>query len=205
MATSWQLSGEYCETCSCDFLCPCIPSNLSARPTHGHCYFLFGFDITKGRYGTVTLDGLKFAVVGQTPGVMMDGNWLVGLIVDERASVEQVEALTAIASGQAGGPMSALGPLIGKFLGVERKPIQFRKNGMRRSVSIPGVLEQELAGVESPTKPGEPLYVDNTMHPANPRLALARASRSQLSAFGLKWEDTGGKNNAHYAPFNWKN
>jgi hypothetical protein len=205
MATSWQLSGEYCETCSCDFLCPCLPSNLTARPTQGDCYFLFGFDVTEGRYGTVTLDGLKFAVVGHTPGVMVEGNWSVGLIVDEQASAEQVEALTAIASGQAGGPMSALGPLIGKFLGVERKPIQFTKDGMRRSVSIPGVLEQELAGVESPTKPGEPLYVDNTMHPANPRLALARASRSQLSAFGLTWQDTSGKNNAHYAPFIWKN
>ncbi len=145
MATSWQLSGEYCETCSCDFLCPCIPSNLTARPTQGDCYFLFGFDVTEGRYGTVSLDGLKFAVVGHTPGVMVEGNWSVGLIVDERASAEQVEAVTAIASGQAGGPMSALGPLIGKFLGVERKPIQFTKNGMRRSVSIPGVLEQELA------------------------------------------------------------
>ncbi|HET8578555.1 MAG TPA: DUF1326 domain-containing protein [Methylomirabilota bacterium] len=205
MATSWQLSGEYCETCSCDYVCPCLPSNLTARPTHGHCYFLFGFDIGTGRYGGVTLDGLKFAVVGYTPAVMVDGNWSIGLIVDERASAEQTEALTAIASGQAGGPLAALAPLIGKFLGVERKPIEFKKDGMRRSVSIPGALEQELAGVESPAKPGEPLYVDNTMHPVNARLALAHASRSRLSAFGLKWEDTSGKNNGHYAPFNWKN
>ena len=55
MATTWNLSGEYCETCNCDFLCPCLPSNLAARPTRGECFFLFGFDIAQGRYGSVSL------------------------------------------------------------------------------------------------------------------------------------------------------
>jgi hypothetical protein len=67
------------------------------------------------------------------------------------------------------------------------------------------MLEQELAGVESGVRPGEPLYVDNTMHPATARLALARASRSRLSAFNLSWEDRSGRNNGHYAPFSWHN
>ncbi len=205
MAIAWQLSGEYCETCSCDFLCPCLPSNLAATPTRGECFFLFGFDISQGRYGGVGLDGLKFAVVGRTPGIMLNGDWSVGVIVDERATVEQSQALTAIASGQVGGPMAALGPLVGTFLGVQRAPIRFTKTGLQRSVVIPGLLEQELTGVESGVKPGEPIYVDNTLHPANSRLALARASRSHLSAFDLRWEDTSGRNNGHYAPFSWRN
>jgi hypothetical protein len=205
MATTWNLSGEYCETCSCDFLCPCLPSNLAARPTRGDCYFLFGFDVSQGRYGSVSLDGLKFAVVGHTPGIMLEGNWSVGLIVDARATAEQEQAIAAIASGQAGGPMAALGPLVGTFLGVQRGPITFTRDGMRRAVMIPGLLEQELVGAESGVKPGEPLYVDNTMHPANARLALAKASRSFLSAFNLRWEDTSGRNNGHYAPFAWRN
>jgi hypothetical protein len=65
------------------------------------------------------LDGLCFAVLAHTPGAMGLGNWTVGVIVDERASAEQREALTAIASGQGGGPMAALGPLISRF-GVSR-------------------------------------------------------------------------------------
>jgi hypothetical protein len=203
MATTWNLSGEYCETCSCDFLCPCLPSNLAAPPTRGDCYFLFGFDVAQGRYGAVALDGSKFALVGHTPGVMLEGHWSVGLIVDERATAEQEQALAAIASGQAGGPMAALGPLVGEFLGVQRAPIRYAKDGLRRSVVIPGLLEQELAGVESGVAAGEPLYIENTMHPANSRLALARGRRSWLSAFDLRWEDASGRNNGHYAPFAW--
>lgn len=201
---SWQLSGDYFETCSCTYVCPCVPTNLAGQPTKGHCYFAFVFHIDRGRYGNAPLEGLNFAVLGQSPGVMGNGNWSVGLITDERASSEQQQAITAIASGQAGGPMAALAPLIGKFLGVEAKPIQYQKNGMKRSVSIPGVLDQAVEGVGSPTKPSEPLYIDNTLHPANSRLALARAARSHLHAFGLNWDDTSGQNNGHFAPFNWQ-
>ena len=202
---SWQLSGEYFETCSCTYLCPCAPSNLTAQPSKGHCDFAFAFHVDRGRYGKVKLDGLRFAVIGRAPGVMVNGNWSVGLIVSEKAKPDQQEALTQIASGQAGGPMAALGPLIGKFLGVERKPIQFQKKGLTRSASIPGMLDQAVEGVASASKRGEPLYIDNTAHPANARLALAKAARSHLHAFGIDWDDTTGQNNGHFAPFKWKN
>jgi len=201
---SWQLSGDYFETCSCNYVCPCVPTNLAGQPTKGHCYFAFVFHVDGGRYGNVGLDGLNFAVVGQSPGVMVNGNWSVGLITDERASAEQQQALTTIASGQAGGPMAALAPLIGQFLGTEAKPIHYQKNGMRRSVSIPGVLDQAVEGVGSAANPSEPLCIDNTLHPANSRLALARSVRSHLHVFGLNWDDTSGQNNGHFAPFAWQ-
>ena len=203
--TSWQLSGEYFETCSCTYLCPCVPSNLTAQPSKGHCNFAFAFHVDRGRYCKVKLDGLRFAVVGQAPGVMVNGNWSVGLVVGDKAKPDQQQALTQIASGQAGGPMAALAPLIGKFLGVEAKPIQFQKKGLSRSVSIPGVLDQGVEGVASPSKRGEPLHIDNTIHPANARLALAHATRSHLHAFGIDWDDSSGQNNGHFAPFKWKN
>jgi hypothetical protein len=201
---SWQIAGDYFESCSCTYLCPCIPSNLTAPPTRGHCYFAFAFHVDRGQYGGLRLDGLSFAVVGYTPGVMAQGNASVGVVLDARASREQQEALTAIASGQAGGPMAALGPLITNFLGAEAKPIRFEKQGMTRSLSIPGVLEQAVEGVSSPAKAGEPLYIENTVHPANSRLALATAKHSRLHAFGLDWEDTTGRNNGHFASFTWQ-
>lgn len=204
MATSWQITGDYFETCSCTFLCPCLPSNFAAQPTKGDCYFGFVWHIERGRHGNVALDGLNFAVVGLAPGPFGAGNLSVGVVLDERATPEQQQAITAIASGQAGGPMAALAPLIGKFLGTQVKPIHYQKNGMTRSVSIPGALDQAVEGVASPAKPGEPLYLDNTAHPVNPRMALAHALRSHLNAFGLQWDDVSGQNNGHFAPFNWQ-
>ena len=202
--TAWQVSGEYFETCSCDYVCPCIPTNNAGRPTHGYCNIAFVFHIDKGKHGNTTLDGFTFAVVGRSPGAFAEGNLEVGLITDARATAEQQQAMVAIGSGQGGGPMAALGPLVSKILGVEAKPIQFEKKGMTCSVSIPGVLEQAVEGVPSLVNQGEPLYLENTVHPANARLALAKATKSHLHAFGINWDDTSGKNNGHYAPFKWQ-
>ena len=201
---NWKVDGEYFETCNCDFLCPCIPANLAGRPTHQHCDFAMVFHVDKGHHGETNLDGLTFVAIGHSPDVMGLGNMSVGLLVDERASQTQRDALVAIGSGQAGGPMAALGPLITKFLGVEFKPIHFEKSGMTRSVSIPDALDEAVAGMPSASKPGEPLYIENTAHPANARLALATATRSHLHVFGMNWDQTDGKNNGHFAPFSWQ-
>ena len=202
--TDWQLNGEYFETCSCDYVCPCPTSHLTARPTKGSCTFALTFHVDRGHYGSVALDDLNFVVVARTPEAMANGNWSVGLITDERARTEQQEALTAIASGQAGGPMAALAPLIGTFLGAEARPIDFQKDGMRWSVSVPGMLDQAAEGVSGGRDPAEPMYLDNTPHPVNARLALAKAVRSHLHAFGLDWDDDSGQNNGHFAPFDWR-
>jgi hypothetical protein len=201
---SWQLSGEYFETCSCDYVCPCVPTNMAGRPTLGHCNFAMVFQIGKGNSDGTKLDGLGFAVIGRAPDVMGKGDWEVGLIVDDRATADQKQAITTIASGQAGGPPAILTGVVGKLLGVESAPIRFEKDGLRRSVKIGKLLEQACEGVASVANAEEPLYIDNTLHPANSRLALARSTSSHLHVFGIDWDDVSGNNNGHFAPFNWK-
>jgi hypothetical protein len=200
---SWRVKGEYFETCSCDFLCPCPTTNLSARPTKGSCTFAFVHRIDDGKYGDVNLNGLHFAVLGRTPEAMDKGNWEVGIVTDSRAKPEQANAIVAIASGQAGGPMAALGPLLGKFLGVESKPIKFQMNGMSRSATVGEMVDQAIEGVPGLDQ-SRPMYLDNTGHPVATRLALAKATRSHLHGFGLNWDDESGKNNGHFATFEWR-
>ncbi|MDO8479901.1 MAG: DUF1326 domain-containing protein [Candidatus Rokubacteria bacterium] len=198
----WKISGDYFEACNCDSVCPCPTSGLAARPTQGHCDAGLVFHVERGSHGTIQLDGLSFAVLLHTPGPMIAGNWTVGVIVDERATAEQREALGAIGSGQGGGPMAALGPLVGSFVGIEAKPIRIEGSGMRRSVSIPGALDLAIEGIPGASQT-EPIYLDNVGHPAATRLALAKASRSHMHAFGINWDDSSGKNNGHFAPFSW--
>ncbi|PYT16576.1 MAG: hypothetical protein DMG59_10075 [Acidobacteria bacterium] len=206
MATpGWNVSGQYYETCSCDFVCPCVPGQMTVRPSKGSCTFAMAFKIDRGSYGNVSLDSLGFIILGFTPEAMGNGNWSVGLIADERASVDQREAITAIASGSAGGPMSALSGLIGKFLGVETAPIRFDRNGANWSVKAASLVDMAAEGAKgiNPNST-EPLHLDNTGHPAADRFALAHASKSHVHALGLRWDDATGKNNGQYAPFSWR-
>jgi hypothetical protein len=159
------------------------------------------FDVERGSFDGVKLDGLKFIVVGKTPGNMVEGNWNVGLIVDRRADERQSAALQSIVSGQAGGPMANLAPLIGKFLGTEARDIRFEHEGKRWAVSA-GSLEQEVEEVVG--LGGQPMYLDNVGHPAGNRLGLGNAKRSRVHAFGVDWDDTSGRNNGHHAPFDWR-
>jgi hypothetical protein len=203
--TSWQVDGQYYETCSCDFVCPCILQQMAVEPSKGTCTFAMGFKIDRGKFGPESLDGLGFIVLGFTPEAMGKGNWSVGLVIDDRATPAQREAITAIASGAAGGPMAGLSGLIGTFLGVESAPIKFDKSGANWSVSAAKLVEMsaEPAMGINPEN-AKPLQLSNTGHPANDSLSLAHAVKSHVDALGLRWDDTSGKNNGQYAPFNWR-
>jgi hypothetical protein len=204
-APSWKASGQYYETCSCDFVCPCILGQMAVAPTKGSCTFAMAFQIEQGSYGTVPLDGLGFIVLGLTPEAMGKGNWSVGVIADERASAEQRDAIAAIASGSGGGPMAALSGLVGTFLGVESAPIRFEREGAKWSVTAASLVDMSAEGAMG-VNPNttEPLHLDNTGHPAASRFALARALKSHVDALGLRWSDAGGKNSGQYAPFSWR-
>ena len=199
----WHIEGEYMETCNCSFLCPCITSNLAARPTEGDCKAAIALRIDKGRKDGVSLDGTAFIVVMHAPGAMADGNLTVGLIVDDGASEPQVEAISAIATGAAGGPMAAVGPLVGRIAGIERRQIRFEADGLQRSVSAGDLVDQACEGVASVTSPGEAICLVGTAHPVTTRLAIAKATRSSFHAFGIDWDDASGSRNAHFSPFSW--
>lgn len=197
---AWEISGQYMETCNCDFVCPCPLTGLQ-HSTHGTCTFAMAFRVDQGRFDGVNLGGTAFVVVGRTPGNMADGNWMVGVIVDETASPPQKQALGAITSGQAGGPIAGLAPLLGTFLGVEERQIDFKGHGSSWSVVVPDRLDQAVEGAKG--LGGEVLHLDNTGHPAADRLALAHASRTHINAFGIRYDETTGRNNGHFAPFRW--
>jgi hypothetical protein len=199
----WHIEGEYMETCNCSYICPCIGTNLAGMPTEGNCKAAVALKIDKGEKGGVRLDGLSFIVLLFSPGPMGDGNMKVGLIVDDTADDAQTEAIGAIATGAEGGPMEALAPLVGEVAGIEKRPITFEKNGMDYVVKAGELIDQAAQGVPSMLDESVPMYLDNTGHPVNSKLALAKATRSAFHAFGIDWDDASGTRNGHFAPFSW--
>lgn len=199
----WHIEGQYMETCNCSFICPCIGTNLAALPTEGDCKAAITLNIDKGEKDGIKLDGIAFIVLMYAPGAMGDGNMKVGLIIDENANDDQVEAISAIATGAEGGPMAALAPLVSEVAGVELRPITFEQDGMNYKVTAGELIDQSLQGVPSMSKQGEPIYLENTAHPASSKLALANATNSEFHAFGIDWEDASGTRNGHFAPFSW--
>ena len=200
---TWNIEGQYMETCNCTIVCPCITSNMSARPTEGDCKAAVALRIDKGEKDGVRLDGLAFIVMIHSPKAMAEGDMTVGLIVDERATEAQVDAITAIASGSGGGPMAALGPLVGEFAGVEKRPISFTQDGLNFTVRAGEMVDQACEGIVSAMDPKQPIVLDNVAHPVGSRLALAKATRSIFNAFGISWNDSSGTRNGHFAPFSW--
>jgi hypothetical protein len=201
---NWSLRGEYMESCNCDYLCPCVYTNPQGPVTYDHCTAVLVFRIDEGRSATTRLDGLKFALVIRSGKVMADGNWIFGVVVDEAADAAQRQALSAIAGGEAGGTPGVIRQnLVGDFRGVEFKPIDFTIAGLTRRAAVPGLFAFEIEGVASRNHTGDPFYIDNTGHPANRRLALARSRETHVHGFGLDMDLVGQGNNGHFAPFAW--
>ena len=189
---SWKLEGSYFETCSCDVVCPCTAS-LSYGATHDYCRVVLVFNVREGEVEGINVSGLTVAAVADTPKVMTDGNWRLGVFIDAAASDEQAEKLGAVFSGALGGPMQALGPLVGESLGVERAPIEVREEGLRHSIRIGDQVDFEIEdvvpfGVET----GEPARLTGVFHPAGPELAIAHATRSKIDAFGISYQANAG-------------
>ena len=204
MAAAWQISGDYFENCNCNVVCPCLVSTsapLTSRPTEGVCDVALLFHIDKGSYESTVLDGLNVALAVHTPGPMADGNWSVAAYIDERANDKQTEALGAIFTGAAGGPMALFAPLIAKNLGAKKVPITYHVKGKTRSAEIPGILHMSVDPPPTAHPSGE--MWANIGHPVSPdKLAFAvGAPGNTFSDHGMRWDNSG--KNGHYAPIQW--
>ena len=196
---AWNVKGNYVETCSCELMCPC---NLSFDhgATYDFCRVTLVFDISEGDVEGTDVSGLKVALIADTPKVMTEGNWKLGVFIDEGASEEQQEKLVQVFSGQAGGPMAGLAPLVGEILGVERARIDVQDDGLRHSVRIGDAIDFEIEdivplGVED----GRPIRFDGMFHPVGSDLTMAEAQRSRINAFGIEFEGKTGLSKSGFA------
>ncbi len=200
---TWRLDGTYFENCSCDMVCPCTTSGLTNPATQDRCRVVLVFHVDRGDIDGVDVGDKTVIVVADTPQVMADGNWKVGVVMDAEASPEQAAGLGAVFGGQAGGPMAALAPLISEMVGMESAPIDYADDGRRHSVKVGDLIDIEIEDYVPPQlRPdGEVEMLTGMFHPANSTLTVATASRSRVSVFGMDFANEG--KNGHSAPFSW--
>jgi hypothetical protein len=148
------MRGDVMEACSCATTCPC---NLGSDPIPLPCEVVIGWRIANGHYGNTQLDGLNVVLYGRIPGNAFQGNWTVGVYLDERADQQQAQAFGNIFSGQAGGWPSVLGALIGNLLTTKRVPIRFETVNGDYHITVPGLLEVGSEPVPNPFSGQPPL------------------------------------------------
>jgi hypothetical protein len=181
-------------------MCPCNMS-MDHGATYDYCRVTLVFNISEGEIEGTDIGGLKIAAIADTPKVMTEGNWRLGVFVDEQASDEQADKLVKVFSGQLGGPMAGLAPLVGEMLGVERARIEIEDDGVRHSVRIGDAIDFEIEDiVPFGAETGRPVRFDGMFHPVASNLTMAEAKRSQIDAFGIRY---GGKSGLSTSEFSW--
>lgn len=196
---AWTLDGTYMETCSCDVICPCTAS-LANEATHDNCRATLVFNVKDGNVDGTDVSGLSVVAVAETKKVMADGGWKLGVIIDAAASDEQAEKLGAVFGGQLGGPMEALGPLVEENLGVERATIEIREDGGTHSVKAGDAVDFEIEDiVPFGSESGKPATLTNIFHPAGDTLTVAKATRSNINAFGIQYEGVSGFSSSSFS------
>jgi hypothetical protein len=194
----FSVEGDYFETCTCEVSCNCI---FLGPATLDHCDVAIGWHITRGESDGVDLAGLNVAMFIRSGKRMLDGNWKVALYYDERANAQQAQVLQGIFSGQAGGHLAALGPLIGSVAGIVAAPITFEDRSGKRRLVVGGVFEgeiEQMIGGDGKTAP----VISNAPFGALPQ--PVRQGSSVAARYDDHWQTSFSKSNAFLAEFSYQ-
>jgi len=190
----WTMTGSIFGACNCDWGCPC---NFDVAPSYGHCDGVYVFSVREGRYGEESLDGLQFAWAAHSPGALHEAKATAVLLVDERATPAQRDALDELwRSGSAGLPFDILNSVTATWLETTYAPFDLDLAGINSGVKIGAggeIYELTQSRVKNPvTGDEEELYLDKPTGFTSKRSELGMSTRAVFSHDGLSW-DTSGK------------
>jgi hypothetical protein len=144
----WTMEADFLQACNCDYGCPC---EFSAPPTRGDCQGMGAWQISRGSFGELSLDGLAFGFAAHWPEAIHKGNGTLCLFFDVKASPQQRDALMKIASGQEGGmPFEILVNTFSKVLEPQYVPFVFNWAGRDSSVKIGNAVSVALEPIKNP-------------------------------------------------------
>lgn len=156
--TPWEIHGLELGNCNCSFACPC---QFNALPTDGTCEAAAAVQIERGHYGKVTLDGLRVAWLLKWPGAVHEGNGHMQVIIDERATPEQRDALETIMTGGDTEDMATMWWVF-SAMSPNKHPTLFKPihaeidiDGRRGRIVVEDVFEIEAEPIRNPVTGAE--------------------------------------------------
>lgn len=153
---SYRLRGSFYEACDCFTVCPCWMGN---NPDGGECTGVFAWEIEQGLIDGVDVTGLLVVSVSHHLGMRDEAKQRVVIFIDDRASRQQADALAAAFSGRLGGPLQELADILGQLAGVERAPIELRRDGRVTKLLVDHRIRIEGASNQGPS--GEPMALND--------------------------------------------
>ena len=190
---AYQLEGKLLEVCDCKVLCPCW---IGEDADNGTCDAVVAYHIEQGKIDGTDVSGLALALLVHIPGNILQGNWRVGVVVDEKATPQQQEALLNVWTGKLGGPVADFAKLVGEVVTVQRAPIQFAVHEGQGTLHIGDVVEASMSPYRgasgNPTTLNESIFSTIPGSPAY--VSKASRYRRKTSQFGLNDVDLQGNN-----------
>ncbi len=191
---AWRIGGRYAAACSCEIVCPCAVDGKPTDPQRrGECRGSLVFAATEGNFDDVDLSGVTFALYNYFPSNLTAGNWRLGVVVDEAANDQQVQAIERIVSGQAGGAFGDFAQFVEEFIGVQRGSVSL-SDGDRPTARVGDLSEYSIEAHRG--MDGNPTTIKNAMFGFAPEFKIGKASGS-ANIFGETFEPIYGE----YADF----
>ena len=187
----YSITGTLLEACSCGVLCPCW---IGEDPDGGECFAFNGYHFESGHIKGIDVSGLNLVNIVHIPGnVLTPASWKLVMLVDDRATQEQHDAIVGLFRGDFGGPLADLAGLVGELKGVEKATITAEVSGGVGTLTIPGILDSHMEPYRSAdgtvttlrdsifsTIPGSPAWVSK-----------ASKHKVSLAKYGMEWEYEG--------------
>ena len=157
---------------------------------------MFAYHFDQGTVNGTDVTGRTLALLVHIPGNVLKGNWKVAVIIDDKATDAQQQALVDVWTGKLGGPVADVAGLVGEVVAVERAPITYEIQEGKGILKVGKYAEAEMEPYRGPTGAVTTLNesIFTTIPGAQAWVAKASTFRRHSSQFGLSDIDIQGHN-----------
>ena len=152
------IKGPHVVNCNCDYGCPC---QFNALPSDGTCRAVVAWKIVEGHFDDIKLDGLTMATTYGWPGAVHEGNGEMQVIIDEKATEDQRNALISIMNGEGAEAGTIMIQIYRSMCSTLHEPIfapiklEMDMEARTATLKVDGVIETSVEPIKNPVTGAE--------------------------------------------------